>query len=111
MDTIRPIRESELDELIDLLCAVHNPEGHERYRGYMEGDPTWCPSQTPVIVVEGRIVSTLRIWDRWVHLGATPRPHGRHRRRHHASRLPATRHSDAGSWIMRPSTCATMATI
>ena len=54
MDTIRPIRESELDELIDLLCAVHNPEGHERYRGYMEGDPTWCPSQTPVIVVEGR---------------------------------------------------------
>ena len=72
MDTIRPIRESELDELIDLLCAVHNPEGHERYRGYMEGDPTWCPSQTPVIVVEGRIVSTLRIWDRWVHLGATP---------------------------------------
>ena len=37
MDTIRPIRESELDELIDLLCAVHNPPGHERYRGYMEG--------------------------------------------------------------------------
>ena len=72
MDTIRPIRESELDELIDLLCAVHNPEGHERYRGYMEGDPTWCPSQTPVIVVGDRIVSTLRIWDRWVHLGATP---------------------------------------
>ena len=72
MDTIRPIRESELDELIDLLCAVHNPEGQERYRGYMEGDPTWCPSQTPVIVVGGRIVSTLRIWDRWVHLGATP---------------------------------------
>ena len=72
MDTIRPIRESELDELIDLLCAVHNPEGQERYRGYMEGDPTWSPAQTPVIVVEGRIVSTLRIWDRWVHLGATP---------------------------------------
>ena len=38
----------------------------------MEGDPTWCPSQTPVVVVEGRIVSTLRIWDRWVHLGSTP---------------------------------------
>ena len=36
---MRPIRESELDELIDLLCAVHNPEDHERYRGNMEGDP------------------------------------------------------------------------
>ncbi len=72
MDTIRPIRESELDELIDLLCAVHNPQGHERYRGYIEGDPTWCPSQTPVIVVGSRIVSTLRIWDRRLHLGSTP---------------------------------------
>ena len=58
METIRPIRESELDEL--------------GYRGYIEGDPTWSPSQTPVVVVEGRIVSMLRIWDRWVHLGTTP---------------------------------------
>ena len=72
METIRPIRESELDELIDLLCAVHNPQGRERYQGYIEGDPTWCPSQTPVVVVGSRIVSTLRIWDRWVHLGSTP---------------------------------------
>ena len=58
METIRPICESELDEL--------------GYRGYIEGDPTWSPSQTPVVVVEGRIVSMLRIWDRWVHLGPTP---------------------------------------
>lgn len=72
MDTIRPIRESELDELIELLCTAHDSEGHARYRGYMEGDPTWCPSQTPVVVVGNRIVSTLRIWDRWVHLGSTP---------------------------------------
>lgn len=35
----------------------------------MEGDPTWSPSQTPVIVVGDRIVSTLRIWG---HLGTTP---------------------------------------
>ncbi len=72
METIRPIRESELDELLDLLCAVHNPAGRDRYTGYIEGDPTWRPSQTPVVVVGGRIVSTLRIWDRRVHLGATP---------------------------------------
>ena len=71
MDTIRPIRDSELDELIDLLCTVHNPQGHERYRGYIEGDPTWCPSQTPVVVVGSRIASTLRVWDGWVHLGST----------------------------------------
>ena len=72
MEKIRPIRESELDELLDLLCAVHNPRGRERYRGYIEGDPTWSPSHTPVVVVGSRIVSTLRIWDRRVHVGATP---------------------------------------
>ncbi len=98
MDTIRPVRESELDELIDLICAVHNPAGHERYRGYIKGDPTWCPAQTPVVVVGGRIVSTLRIWDRWVHLGATPvrmggiggvTTHPDYRRRGLATRLMA----------------------
>ena len=30
------------------------------------------PVADAVIVVGGRIVSTLRIWDRWVHLGSTP---------------------------------------
>ena len=98
MDTIRPIRDSERDELIDLLCAVHNPEGHERYRGYIEGDPTWHPSQTPVVVVGSRIVSTLRIWHRWVHLGSTPvrmggiggvTTHPDYRRRGLATRLMA----------------------
>ena len=72
MEEIRPIRESELDELLDLICAVHNPKGRERYRGYIEGDPTWSPSQTPLVVVDRRIVSTLRIWDRRIHVGATP---------------------------------------
>jgi GNAT superfamily N-acetyltransferase len=69
---VRPLRESELDELIDLLCLVHNPRGHDRYRDYIQGDPTWQPSNTPVIAVDGRLVSTLRIWDRWLHLGSTP---------------------------------------
>ena len=72
METIRPLRESELDELIDLLCTAHNPRGHERYRGYIEGDPTWRPSHTQVVDLDGRLVSALRIWDRWVHLGSTP---------------------------------------
>lgn len=71
MEEIRPIRESELEELLDLLCAVHNPDGRERYRGYIQGDPTWRPLHTPVVVLDNRIVSTLRIWDRQVHLGAT----------------------------------------
>ena len=72
METIRPVRESELDELIDLLCTSHNPRGHERYRGYIEGDPTWRPSHTRVIEADGRLVSALRIWDRRLHLGAAP---------------------------------------
>ncbi len=72
VESIRPVRESELDELIDLLCTSHNPRGHERYRGYIEGDPTWRPSHTQVIEADGRLVSALRIWDRSVHLGATP---------------------------------------
>jgi hypothetical protein len=36
----RPIHESELDELVDLLYLVHqHPQGHERYRSYIDGDP------------------------------------------------------------------------
>jgi GNAT superfamily N-acetyltransferase len=70
---IRPIREAELDELFDFLCLVHqHPQGRARYHSYVHGDPTWAPWQTPVVVIDGRLVSTLRIWDRQIHVGATP---------------------------------------
>lgn len=96
MERIRPVRESEVDELIDLLCTSHDPRGHERYRGYIEGDPTWRPSHTLVVEIDGRLVSALRIWDRHVHLGSTPvrmggiggvTTHPDHRRRGLATRL------------------------
>ena len=96
---VRPLRDAELEELVELLCLVFGrPDGHERYRGYIEGDPTWRPEQTPVIVVDGRVVSALRIWDRQIYLGATPVrmggiggvcTHPDYRRRGLASRLMA----------------------
>ncbi|MEE2658303.1 MAG: GNAT family N-acetyltransferase [Candidatus Latescibacterota bacterium] len=69
---LRSVRPSEIDDLIELFCSVYSPHAHDRYRGYIEGDPTWRPEHNPVAVVDGRIVGALRIWDRQLHVGETP---------------------------------------
>ena len=66
---IRGIRESELEEMIDLQCTVFLPDGHERYSCYIREDQSYQPEQTRVIVVDGRIVATLRIWERQMRIG------------------------------------------
>ncbi len=67
---IREVRESELQEMIDLLCLVFRPAGQERYRQYIRGDSSYRLDQTRVVAAEGRIVSTLRVWDRRMRVGA-----------------------------------------
>ena len=37
---IRAVREAEVEQMIELMCLVFRPNGHERYRQYMVGDPT-----------------------------------------------------------------------
>ena len=93
---IRAVREQELEEMIELQCLVFRPGGHERYNAYLRGDSSYEPGQTRVVVVDGRIAATLRVWDRTVRVGETAvrmggiggvGTHPDHRRRGHASAL------------------------
>jgi predicted N-acetyltransferase YhbS len=69
---IRTVRESEIEEMIELMCLVFRPKGHERYRQYMVGDRLYQRDQSRVVVVDGRIVATLRVWDKQLRVGSTP---------------------------------------
>lgn len=67
---IRAVRESELEEMIALQCKVFRSDGYERYTQYIRGDSSYTLDQTRIVLENGRIVSTLRIWDRELRIGA-----------------------------------------
>ena len=73
---IRGIRESEIEEMIDLQCRVFRPDGHERYSQYVHTDPSYRYNQSRVVVVNGQIVSTLRVWEREMRIGSIAVPMG-----------------------------------
>ncbi len=73
---IRGVRESELAEMIDLQCQVFRPDGHERYSQYIRTDPSYRYDQSRVVVVNGQIVSTLRVWEREMQIGSIAVPMG-----------------------------------
>ncbi len=68
---IRAVRESELEQVVELSCLAFNPDGHERYWQYVHGDRSYNLSQTRVVVVNQRVVSTLRVWERRMRVGAS----------------------------------------
>ena len=68
---IRAAHESELAQVVELSCRAFNPDGHERYWQYLHGDSSYRPSQTRVVVVNEKIVSTLRVWERRIRMGTS----------------------------------------
>ncbi len=68
---IRAARESELEQVVELNCEAFNPNQHERYWQYVRGDSSYRLSQTRVVVVNDRVVSTLRVWERRIRIGAS----------------------------------------
>ncbi len=68
---IRAAQESELEQVIELNCIAFNPNQHERYWQYVQGDSSYRLSQTRVVVVNNRVVSTLRVWERRMRVGAS----------------------------------------
>ena len=101
---IRAVREQELEEMIELQCLVFRPRGHERYNAYIHGDSSFELDQVRVVVDDGEIVATLRVWDRTVRVGGTAvkmggiggvGTHPDHRRRGHASAMLR----DAVDWM------------
>ncbi len=68
---IRAARESELKQVVELNCIAFNPNQHERYWQYVRGDSSYRLSQTRVVVVNDRVVSTLRVWERRIRIGTS----------------------------------------
>ena len=68
---IRAARESELEQVVELCCISFNPDGHERYWQYVRGDSSYRLPQTRVVVVNDTVVSTLRVWERRMRVGAS----------------------------------------
>lgn len=68
---IRAAKESELEQVVELNCIAFNPGQHERYWQYVRGDSSYRLSQTRVVVVNDRVVSTLRVWERRIRVGAS----------------------------------------
>ena len=68
---IRSAKESELEQVVALNCTAFNPNQHERYWQYVRGDSSYRLSQTRVVVVNDRVVSTLRVWERRIRIGAS----------------------------------------
>ncbi len=68
---IRAARESELAQVVELNCIAFNPGQHERYWQYLRGDSSYRLSQTRVVVVNDKVVSTLRVWERRLRVGAS----------------------------------------
>lgn len=68
---IRAVRKSELEQVVELCCVAFNPDGHERYWQYIRGDSSYRLSQTRVVVVNDTVVSTLRVWERRLRVGAS----------------------------------------
>ncbi len=68
---IRAACESELEQVVKLNCIAFNPNQHERYWQYVRGDSSYRLSQTRVVVVNEQVVSTLRVWERRIRIGAS----------------------------------------
>ena len=68
---VRSVLKSELEETIHLNCLVFRSDGYTRYQQYVEDDCSYQLDQTRVVVVDKRVVATLRIWERRMRIGSS----------------------------------------
>ena len=68
---IRAAHESELEQVVELSCLAFDSDDHERYWQYVQGDSSYRLPQTRVVVVNDKVVSTLRVWERRIRVGAS----------------------------------------
>ncbi|MCG9128912.1 GNAT family N-acetyltransferase [Candidatus Poribacteria bacterium] len=66
---IRAAHKKELEQVVELNCIAFNPNQHERYWQYVKNDSSYRLQQTRVVVINNRVVSTLRIWERRIRIG------------------------------------------
>jgi len=68
---ISAARASELEPVVELSCLAFDSDDHERYWQYVQGASSYRLPQTRVVVVNDKVVSTLRIWERRIRVGAS----------------------------------------
>ena len=66
---IRAAKESEFGEIVDLLCTAFVEKCRPRYASQMYDDSSYQLHQSRVCVVDGRVVSHVRVSDRSIHIG------------------------------------------
>lgn len=70
----RAARDDEIEACVELQHQVfrpHEDDAPDRYRSYVRDDPSYRPGLSRVALVEGRIVSHLRIWERVLNVRGT----------------------------------------
>jgi predicted acetyltransferase len=66
---IRATQASELDQIIDLLCIAFVEKCRPRYASQFYHDSSFRLEQSRVCVVDGKVVSHVRVSDREIHIG------------------------------------------
>lgn len=66
---IRALREGETAECVDLICLAFNEKSRRRFENQFIGDSSFELEQARVCIVDGRIVSHVRVSDRPIHIG------------------------------------------
>jgi len=66
---IRALRESETAECVDLICLAFSEKSRRRFENQFIGDSSFELEQSRVCIVNGRIVSHVRVSDRPIHIG------------------------------------------
>jgi len=66
---IRALREDEIEEAIEHVCLVFGKPGHVRFRYHVTHDSSFAVEQARVCVIDGRIVSYVRVSERPIRIG------------------------------------------
>jgi predicted N-acetyltransferase YhbS len=67
---IRALREAEIEEAIEHVCLAFGKPGHVRFRYHVTHDSSFTLEQARVCVIDGRIVSYVRVSDRPIRIGS-----------------------------------------
>ena len=66
---IRASKESDFEEIINLICTVFVEKCRPRYASQIYHDSSFQPHQSRVCVIDGKIVSHIRVSDRAIQIG------------------------------------------
>ena len=66
---VRAAKANELDEIVDMMCLAYRPESRPRFENHLRADSSYRLDQSRVCVVDGKIVSYVRVSNRPIRIG------------------------------------------